>query len=147
MESPGQREGDATGAKLSSESLSSLSLLHLVHLLICCCVQADKIHREYQSELREQLRRQTDSHKQLLTEALNTQVYNKVITELLQHQNSREFFCTYVHSLQELCVCVCVFVGRAASREVVRGAGGEADRAGEPLPEAAGSCSLQTPGY
>ena len=44
-------------------------------------------------------------------------------------------------------VCMCVFVGRAASREVVRGAGGEADRAGEPLPEAAGSCSLQTPGY
>jgi mitofilin len=35
--------------------------------------RADGIHREYQSELREQLKRQTDSHNQLLSDALNTQ--------------------------------------------------------------------------
>ena len=35
----------------------------------------DKVYREHQSELREELKRQTDSHNYLLTDALNTQVY------------------------------------------------------------------------
>ena len=51
------------------------SVLYQVCVRACVCVQADKIHREYQSELREQLKRQTDSHKCLLTEALDTQVH------------------------------------------------------------------------
>lgn len=37
-------------------------------------VQVDRVHSEYESELREQLKRQADSHNQLLTDALNTQV-------------------------------------------------------------------------
>ena len=51
------------------------SVLYQVCVCVCVCVQADKIHREYQSELREHHKRQTDSHKRLLTEALNTQVH------------------------------------------------------------------------
>ena len=42
------------------------------------------MHREFQSDLREQLKRQTDTHNQHLTDALNTQV------------------------LCNKCVCVCV---------------------------------------
>ena len=59
------------------------------------CVQAGKIHREYQSELREQLKRQTDSHNQLLSDALSTQVQSDSVL-------------VYSASLFAVCVCVCV---------------------------------------
>lgn len=49
----------------------------------------NRVHSEYESELREQLKRQADTHNQLLTDALNTQVqlrgecFNHTLTVLL----------------------------------------------------------------